>query len=246
MTKGCTLMKTKSRWVSWRMASALLALSLLGMTVPAFAAAPPAVNQMVTTPSSPMDASASVTPTLTTSQTQQAISVANVYVNTAPNGTVNVSATVLAQQGLSVVQIQWVESAMNAFDAQVQTGQITPATSSGALTILPMGTYGMSRSWFIARTPYWFTQYFWWGVSRMANNSATKQFITNLQAIAVGAGIAALFSWEASWVAGLGGVVIGGFATSLPNTNNAGGNYGVNISFPLGQWIPTGWSANQP
>jgi hypothetical protein len=34
-------MKTKSRWISWRLASVLLALPLLGMTVPAFAAAPP-------------------------------------------------------------------------------------------------------------------------------------------------------------------------------------------------------------
>jgi len=37
-------MKTKSRWISWRLVSALLALPLLGMTVPAFAAAPPAVS----------------------------------------------------------------------------------------------------------------------------------------------------------------------------------------------------------
>jgi len=41
-------MKTKSPWVSWRLASALLALPLLGMTVPAFAAAP-SVTQPVGT-----------------------------------------------------------------------------------------------------------------------------------------------------------------------------------------------------
>lgn len=34
-------MKTKSRWISWRMASAVLALPLLAMTTTAFAAAPP-------------------------------------------------------------------------------------------------------------------------------------------------------------------------------------------------------------
>jgi hypothetical protein len=48
MAKGCTLMKTKSGWVSWRMAGALLVLPLLGMTTSVFAAAPPATTEITT------------------------------------------------------------------------------------------------------------------------------------------------------------------------------------------------------
>ncbi len=39
-------MKTKSRWVSGRLSSVLLALPLLGMTMPVFAAAPPAEDSV--------------------------------------------------------------------------------------------------------------------------------------------------------------------------------------------------------
>jgi len=80
----------------------------------------------------------------------------------------------------------------------------------------------------------------------MANNSATKNLVKNMTAIATGTGIASLFTWEGSWIFGLSGLVIGAYANTINNTNNQGGNFGVHINFVYANPIPVGIYANVP
>ncbi|NMP24595.1 hypothetical protein [Sulfobacillus harzensis] len=194
---------------------------------------------------------------LSLTQLQTTINTVNAHLAQAPNGTVSVSVPVLRQAGLTGPEIAWTQQAIRAYDQKIASGQIRPiigaarpyslaSTPQAAITLRPLSTYGLDYTWYIARTPYWYTVYFWWGNSKMANNSATKNLVRNLNAIASGAGIASLFSWEGSWIAGLGSLVIGAYANQISSTNARGGYYGVHLNFVLGNPIPVGIYANIP
>ncbi|AUW92688.1 hypothetical protein BXT84_00885 [Sulfobacillus thermotolerans] len=194
---------------------------------------------------------------LTLTQLQQTIAVVDNELTQAPNGTVSVSPLGWQQSGLTGPEIAWAQQAITHYDQQINAGQLQPVLGSTGLSIArqplsngimirSFGTYGMDYDWFIARTPYWYTEYFWWGTSQMANNSATKNLVNNMTAIATGTGIASLFTWEGSWLIGLSGLVIGAYANIINNTNNQGGNFGVHINFVYTNPIPVGIYANVP
>jgi len=249
-------MKTKSRWVSWRMASALLALPLLSMTVPVFAAAPPASVSIVapsmasgSTPITIAVPSTAAASSLTAAQSQQAITVANAYATTASNGTITVSATVLAQQGLSSAQVQWVESSMQTFDQGVENGTVNPnlvtntpagvpmptmSSTAGTWAVTPSTTGGLSYSWFVSSYPYFMTEAKWYG-SLWILNSVAAIDVANAcgnDSYSLGAFSVALAfipaAQAASLFTGIVSVGIGAVGYLI-----AGVNVGFGVNFPL-------------
>lgn len=194
---------------------------------------------------------------LTLGQLRQTITTVNQKLGQSSTGMVSVSPLVLRQAGLTGSEIGWAEHAMAVYDHNIKTGMIHPVLRGGSIpyslsstasmaTISPLSTYGMPYYWYIARTPYWLTQYFWWGYSRMGNNNATKNLVKVLSGVAGGASIAGLFTWEYAWIVGLSGLVIGAYANRINNTNAQGGFFGVHLNFVLGNPIPVGVYANQP
>jgi len=260
-------MKTKLRWVSWRMASALLALPLLSMTVPVFAAAPPASVSIVAPPmasgSTPITIavpSTAAASSLTAAQSQQAITVANAYATTASNGTITVSATVLAQQGLSSAQVQWVESSMQTFDQGVENGTVNPnpitntpandlsGSTSMSSGISPMSTGGLSYSWFVSSTPFYYILSRWYGSRDIFNSVATIDLVNALTQISNGVTLA---GGLLSFLPGPDAVSILSFFVSvgLMLIINAcislNGGFGVNWDMAFGA-IPLQISSNNP
>ncbi len=190
-------------------------------------------------------------------QLQATITTVNNNIVQGPNGTVSVSVPTLQQAGLTGPEIAWTQQAIASYDQRIDSGQIQPVMGArtpysrtlaprASDTMRPLSTYGLSYTWYIARTAYWYTAYFWWGYSKMANNTATQNLVSNLNAIAGGSGVASLFPWEGSWIAGLGGLVVGAYANRISSTNANGGFYGVHLNFVLGNPIPVGIYANVP
>lgn len=139
----------KSRFVSLRAASVVLALPLMAMSTSAFAATQPvhrssASAQTTQRPkadstltadkfASTFTTASTTNGTLTNSQIGQAITVANEYETVGVGGAVSVSSTTLAQNGLSSAQIQWVQSKMASFDQEVQNGTVPAPVSNAAI-----------------------------------------------------------------------------------------------------------------
>lgn len=192
---------------------------------------------------------------LNVSQLKRTISTVNSYINQSTNGTVVVSSSILRKSGLTTKEVSWAQHAMHTYDQEILSGKTSPSGGAfatynvpphTATAVIPLSTYGFDYTWYIARTPYWYTEYFWWGWSKMGNNTATKNLATNLNYIATGAGAASLFPWEGSWLVGLGGMAIGAYANQINSTNAQGGYYGVHLNFVLGNPLPVGIYANVP
>lgn len=269
-----------------RLAGALLVLPLLGMSTSAFAATRPTTISPV-----PMTASATrVAPrhpyltqphalattvgqtALTASQLSQAVAVANASATTASNGAVTVSATTLGDNGLSTAQIQWVESQMTSFDAEVQAGTVPAPVSNGVIPagllatlpgapsntdgeiVAPFSTGNMAFSWYISNNPYYLGVSKWYGTLWVMNNTGTNLVIQALNKVAAGATYTGAAAAALSFIPGSTAVsilsILVGFASTgtgalVNSVNTSGGDFGVNFPSVLGV-VPVWLNANDP
>ncbi len=116
-----------------------------------------------------------------------------------------------------------------------------PLATSAAL-IRSMSTANLSYGWFIASQPYWFQENFWWGESLVANNTATNNFVNDMNFFAVNGFFASLIP-PGILIVGLTAGLAGAYAY-WASSNNHG--YGVHFNFVGGSAVPEGVFSNQP
>jgi len=137
-------MKTKSLWVSWHLASALLALPLLGMTVPAFAAAPPATDSVtvISNPAAVAVAAAALgIPTMYDGGTLTGITEVTNSAAVVPNGVSSGPQPDWPWQSPEVRDVQLTGIVSNTGDV------LATATGTGPKTMTISHTWTLDNSW---------------------------------------------------------------------------------------------------
>jgi len=136
-------MKTKSRWVSYHLASALLALPVLGMTVPAFAAAPPAEDSVTVISNPATVATTAAEYGIPTTYDGQSLTGITEVMRAASVSTSGISSDATPEwfwQSDEIRDVHWEE-------IQVGSIPLETITGTGPTTLTLSNTYSVSNSW---------------------------------------------------------------------------------------------------